>query len=142
MRQPMSLAQNQTGALWARFMPRRHEIAHRVSADLISMQVYAPDYFAAFSPEKSFEKWAAAEVSAIEAIPEGMEAYTLSGGLYAVFSYKGSSADTRISQYIFGEWLPASGYALDTRPHFEVLGERYKNNDPDSEEEIWVPIRG
>jgi len=30
---------------------------------------------------------------------------------------------------------------LDDRPHFEVLGDKYKNADPDSEEEIWIPIR-
>jgi AraC family transcriptional regulator len=29
---------------------------------------------------------------------------------------------------------------LDDRPHFEVLGEKYKNNDPTSEKEIWIPI--
>lgn len=38
-------------------------------------------------------------------------------------------------------WLPASDYNLDNRPHFEVLGEKYKNNDPTSEEEIWIPIK-
>jgi AraC family transcriptional regulator len=42
---------------------------------------------------------------------------------------------------MFREWLPASGYELDDRPHFEILGERYKNNDPDSEEELWFPVR-
>jgi predicted transcriptional regulator YdeE len=30
---------------------------------------------------------------------------------------------------------------IDNRPHFEVLGDKYKNNDPSSEEEIWIPIR-
>jgi AraC family transcriptional regulator len=30
---------------------------------------------------------------------------------------------------------------LDQRPHVEVMGEKYKNNDPDSEEEIWIPIK-
>ncbi|WP_339791455.1 GyrI-like domain-containing protein [uncultured Imperialibacter sp.] len=44
-------------------------------------------------------------------------------------------------EYIFGTWLPASAYDLDDRPHFEVLGDNYKNNDPTSEEEIWIPIR-
>jgi predicted transcriptional regulator YdeE len=29
----------------------------------------------------------------------------------------------------------------DDRPHFEVLGKNYKNNDPVSEEEIWIPVR-
>jgi AraC family transcriptional regulator len=35
--------------------------------------------------------------------------------------------------------LPGSEYFLDNRPHFEVLGDKYKNNDPTSEEEIWKP---
>jgi AraC family transcriptional regulator len=43
--------------------------------------------------------------------------------------------------YIFNTWLPKSGYQLDRRPHFEILGEKYKNNNPDSEEEIWIPIQ-
>jgi AraC family transcriptional regulator len=37
--------------------------------------------------------------------------------------------------------LPASEYVVDNRPHFEILGAQYKNNEPDSEEEIWIPIQ-
>jgi AraC family transcriptional regulator len=40
-----------------------------------------------------------------------------------------------------GTWLPGSDFVLDTRPHFEVLGDQYKNNDTTSEEEIWIPIK-
>jgi AraC family transcriptional regulator len=43
--------------------------------------------------------------------------------------------------YIFNTWLPQSNYQLAPRPHFEILGEKYKNNHPDSEEEIWIPIQ-
>jgi AraC family transcriptional regulator len=57
------------------------------------------------------------------------------------FYYKGSSTDTRIFQHIFETWLPQSGYELDNRPHFEVLGEKYRNNDPESEEDIYIPIK-
>ncbi|MEP1984886.1 MAG: GyrI-like domain-containing protein, partial [Maribacter dokdonensis] len=39
------------------------------------------------------------------------------------------------------EWIPNSEYQLDGRPHFEVLGAKYKNNDPNSEEEVWIPIK-
>ena len=74
-------------------------------------------------------------------VPEGMKTFILEGGLYAVFDYKGSSADPSIFQYIFSQWIPQSNYSVDNRPHFEVLGARYKNNDPDSEEEIWIPIK-
>ena len=34
-----------------------------------------------------------------------------------------------------------SEYEFDNRPQFEILGEKYKNNAPDSEEEIWIPIK-
>ena len=34
-----------------------------------------------------------------------------------------------------------SKYSIDNRPHFEIIGEKYKNNDPNSEEEIWIPIK-
>jgi AraC family transcriptional regulator len=70
-----------------------------------------------------------------------MELFTLKGGLYAVFDYKGPSDDKSIFQYIYSTWVPKSKYKLDNRPHFEVLGEKYKNNDPESEEEIWIPIQ-
>jgi AraC family transcriptional regulator len=29
----------------------------------------------------------------------------------------------------------------DDRPHFEILGDKYKNDHPDSEEEIWILCR-
>jgi len=136
----MSLADNKTGELWRSFMPRRKEIQNSLRPDFISMQVYKqPVVFGDLNQE--FEKWAVVEVSDFETIPEGMETFTLPGGLYAVFDYKGSSADTRIFAHIFGTWLPGSAYLLDHRPHFEVLGSKYKNNDPDSEEEIWIPIK-
>ena len=70
-----------------------------------------------------------------------MKTFTLSGGVYAVFLYKGLNTDNQIFQYIYGTWLPNSKYVLDNRPHFETLGEKYKNNDLNSEEEIWVPVK-
>lgn len=136
----MSLANNRTGELWRSVMPRRQEIAHRVTSDLYSMQVYSgPVDFG--NLQQDFDKWAAVEVSDVSSIPDGMEAFTLQGGLYAVFVYKGSSTDTTIFRHIFGSWLPSSAYSLDSRPHFEVLGAKYKNADPESEEEIWIPIK-
>jgi AraC family transcriptional regulator len=136
----MSLTNNNTFALWQSFMPMRKQITNSLSTDLISMQVYSglPDW-TNFSQE--FDKWAAMEVSDFNHIPDGMEAFTLPDGLYAVFDYKGLHTDEGIFRYIFGIWLPNSAYNLDDRPHFEILGEKYKNNDPGSEEEIWIPIK-
>lgn len=136
-----SIAQNHTGLLWQTFMPRRGEIAGVLSADLFSLQVYPAGYFLEFDATREFTKWALLQVDHNAIAPAGMEEYYLPGGLYAVFSYKGSSTDTTIFNYIFSEWLPASNYVLDDRPHFEVLGEKYKNDDPTSEEEIWIPVK-
>lgn len=139
-RQIMSVVNNKTVELWEGFLSERSLIKHSLTEDLISMQVYEPSYFQSFNPQAEFEKWATVEVSTLEELPSKMEAFILEEGLYAVFDYKGSSLDSRIFQYIYSDWLPNSEYQLDNRPHFEVLGEKYKNADLSSEEEIWIPI--
>ncbi len=94
------------------------------------------------SSTAEFEKWAAIEVADHNSIPEGMDSFSLESGLYAVFIHKGAaSKGPETFQYIFGNWLPGSSYELDKRPHFEILGEKYKNDDPESEEEIWIPVK-
>lgn len=138
----MTFSNNKTPDLWRSFMPRRKDIENAISPDLISMQVYDSSFsFSQFDMYAEFNKWAAIEVSDFEIVPEGMESFVLEGGLYVVFEYKGLSTDPSIFQYIYGIWIPNSEYQLDHRPHFEILGEKYKNLDPDSEEEIWIPIK-
>jgi AraC family transcriptional regulator len=141
-RMKMTFANNKTAELWRSFMPRRREIKNNLTSDLISMQVY-PEYFdfSVFNPHIEFEKWATLEVSDFNTLPEDMESFVLKSGLYAVFVHKGSGTDNSTFIYIFSKWLPGSDYTLDNRPHFEILGEKYKNEDPDSEEEIWIPIK-
>lgn len=139
----MSYFNNRTVELWRSFMPRRKEIQNQVGSELYSMQIYNGVFsIQNFNPNDTFTKWAALEVTDFEQIPEGMEHYTLKGGLYAVFTHKGSSLDfQRTFQYIFEVWLPYSDYQIDDREHFELLGEKYKNESPDSEEEVWIPIK-
>ena len=134
----MSQLENKTADLWKSFMPFRNTIPGKVNNLLYSLQVFPSDYFKSFNPATTFEKWALVEVSNCDALPEGMESFSLEGGLYAVFQHKGM--DTTLFNYIYSQWLPVSAYKLDQRPHFEVLGEKYRNGDPESEEEIWIPI--
>lgn len=139
----MSLAQNRTPDLWRSFRIDSNQIAEQVGTDLYSIQVYdGLHYFDRFSPTTEFTKWAAAEVSHTDNIPNGFFSFTLESGLYAVFVHQGTPSDfPKTFRYIFTEWLPKSDYELDDRPHFELLGKKYKNNDPTSEEEVWIPIR-
>ncbi len=138
-----SLVSDKTSELWASFMSRRIDIKNTISNDLYSLQIYdSPEVFEEFDINKEFLKWAAIEVKDFSDIPEDFKTMVLEGGLYAVFLYIGSAQDAYSSfEYIFGEWLPNSEYVLDDRPHFEILGSKYKNNSSDSEEEIWIPVK-
>jgi AraC family transcriptional regulator len=138
----MSLLDNQTQTIWQLFMPRLKEIKNAVSADLFSLQNYPENYFTNFTPETIFTKWAAVEVKDFENILDGFEKLEITGGKYAVFLHKGNTEMfAKTAQYIYTEWLPNSGYQLDNKPHFEVLGDNYLGHEnPKSEEEIWIPI--
>ena len=123
-------------ALWKQFMPKKHEISNSINHEFIALQ----DYTNPNDLEKAFDIWAAVEVSDSEAIPQGMQTYTIPFGQYAVFLHKGMNAGATY-QKIMTEWLPTSGYTIDNRPHFQVMGEKYKNGSPDSEEDFYVPIK-
>ncbi len=138
----MSFANNTTFQLWQSFIPRRKEVQNAIGTDLYSMQIYAPQFFESFDLNKEFEKWATIEVISFDHVPNEMETFILPGGLYAVFLYKGDAKNAAsFFQNIFNVWLPNSEYVLDDRPHFEILGEKYKKEDPLSEEEVWIPIK-
>ncbi|RLA24931.1 MAG: GyrI-like domain-containing protein [Gammaproteobacteria bacterium] len=142
IRREMSLADNRTAQLWRSFMPRRNEVKNRITNEYISMQVYSETGGQLFSPTTVFEKWAVVEVLSHDAVPDGMESYSLPGGQYAVFIHNGpASAAPKTMQHIFGTWLPDSGYELDSREHFEILPDGYDPLDPQAQEEVWIPIR-
>lgn len=138
-----SLADDKTSLLWQHFMKLRGAVENKVNENLFSVQVYGKKFMEGeFNANSVFEKWAALEVENYEAVPKGLENLEIPGGKYAVFTHHGTAkefADT--SKFIFEKWLPASGYNLANRPHFEVLGSNYKGpENPDSEEKIWIPL--
>ncbi len=138
----MSLANNSTHLLWKEFMQQRHNIQNNIDSFLYSLQVFEADYnFQNIDLNREFTKWAAVEVSSFETNIPDMHEFILPEGLYAVFLHKGGPEKApETFQHIFGQWFTQSKYTLDQRPHFEKLGEKYKNNSIDSEEEIWIPI--
>lgn len=137
----MSFSDNKTMALGRSFMPRRKEIKNSIGSELYSIDVYAPSHFDNFDADNEFDKWLAVEVINFDYVPSGMKCMT-TNGLYAVFLHKGPvSEGPNTFRYIFLEWLPNSNYLLDDRPHFGIMGEKYKHDDPNSEEELWIPVR-
>ncbi len=138
----ISFLNNRTHELWKQFMPGKKEIKNSIGSELYSLDVYPESFFEKFNPGNTFIKWAAVEVSDFNNIPREMEKLISPVGLYAVFLYKGLARDVpEMYRNILQNWLPSSGYSLDNRPHLAVMGERYRNDDPDSEEELWIPIK-
>ena len=123
-------------SLWQGFMPRKKEIRTTRTNALIAVQVYS-DFN---DTEKPFDIWAGVEVSNLDNVPAGMIPFLIEEGDYAVFVHTGMDA-AKTYQRIMSEWLPNSGYEIDDRPHFQIMGDRYKNGSAASEEDFYIPIR-
>ncbi|HZG55283.1 AraC family transcriptional regulator [Paenibacillus sp.] len=89
--------------------------------------------------------------------PEGMVALTIPGGRYAAATHIGSTERLQETfDYVYGVWLPESGERARAWPaaggangtfptgrcgfDVEAYDDRYRENDPTSELEIWVPL--
>ncbi len=142
----MSLVNNQTKALFAAFRPRIQEIEGRLQSEIdftYCVQVYPESMtFNNFDPNMQFERWAAVSVNQLAEPPIGMEEYNISGGVYATFSYKGTIVNYKnVAHDFYTKWLPKSGYVVDKREHFEIMGTDYFGPfNPDSKEDIWIPV--
>ncbi len=142
IRTTMSLANDKTAVLWQKFMPERNKIVNGVNSDLFDVQIYDQEIdFKNFDSNTEFEKWSAAEVSDHGHIAKGMEPLIIPGGKYAVFIHRGTADEAQqIFRYIYAVWLPGSELNLDNRPHFQILKEGYRPDNPESEETIWIPV--
>jgi AraC family transcriptional regulator len=137
-----SLLNEAEGGLWQNFVQKRKKIKNSIGLEAYSVHIYNNENFNVFNPAAEFEKWAAVQVADFNEIPPEMEPLVVPAGLYAVFLYQGKSSKAlEFINDIFGKWLPDSGYALDNRPYLSVLGEKYKYDDVNSEEQIWIPIK-
>jgi len=67
----------------------------------------------------------------------------LPAGQYAVFTLKGEQMTGNWGEAIYKEWLPSSAYEEAYSCTIERYDEdRFKGwGDPESEVEIWVPIK-
>ena len=113
----MSIANDKTSELWRGFMPRRKEVLHPLTVDLFCLQDFdAALEFKDYHQDTVFDKWAAIEVANFDTVPDGMEAYTLTSGLYAVFLHKGAAEmGAEAFQHIYGTWLPTSEYIFEKK---------------------------
>jgi AraC family transcriptional regulator len=139
----MSFVNDRTSELWRGFRPVASKIAKRIGSESYSVKVYDASYsFSSFDPSAEFDKWAMVAVSDDAEVSDGLESLTIPGGKYAEFIHVGpASAAPRTFGYIFSQWLPASEFELDLRPHFEILPEGYDPFSVDGTERVLIPVR-
>lgn len=139
----MSIAKDGTPALWQKAMPLFPSVPNRIGTDLFSVEVYDDlSFFEQFDPTREFQKWAAVLVGDPSNIPDGFDVLAIPDGEYAVFPFKGSAKEAPAAyQFIYNIWLKESESILEDRPHFAVMSAAYRPDDPNAEEEIWVPVK-
>lgn len=140
----MSFAADKTPLLFRSFMPQRHLIPHKTGEHIYLVNILPPRLeYSEIEIDTLFHKWGTQEVSEKAALPEGMNYFTLPGGTYAVFIHKGpASAFARTFDFIFGQWLPQSEWMYDNSRHrFERIPPGNRPDDPQAEEEIWIPVK-
>ncbi len=127
---------------WAEFSKRSGEIRHAIKPGVFGIEDYSRDFD---MNEGGFPKYyytAGFEVNEITHIPAGMKSKEIPAANYAVFTYEGPvSGIHEFFGFIYGEWMPKSGFSMD--PKLSLDFEHYSEPNMDMDHvhlEIWVPI--
>lgn len=90
-----------------------------------------------------FRYYAAVEVDPGTKPPQGMELIKIEKQKYAIFTHRtGIKNLDHTNQYIWGTWLPQSGYELAPASDLEVYPGDFQPPEHDVPIEIWVPLKG
>ena len=131
---------------WAEFDRRNQEIKDAKLPGVYGIEDYSRDFdMNAGGANGGFPKYyyiAAYEVPNFDHIPQGMTGKEIAAANYAVFTYRGHvDGIHNFFEYIYGEWVPQSGYSMD--PKLSLDFEHYRESNMDMNDlhlEIWVPV--
>jgi AraC family transcriptional regulator len=126
-------------ALWHQFINRINEIPHRDGPAAYGLVECLPKEQR--SDEMEMFYLAAAPVTKIETLPEGMISRSLPAGRWAVFTHRGS-LDTlgQTMRFIHEEWMPTAKLQRRDGPELEYYGPKFNPQSAESELEILLPM--
>ena len=77
-------------------------------------------------------------------LPDGVEELRRPAGAYAKLEYTGPYADMKDAyRWLYGVWLPSSGYEISERPGFETyLNSPVDTKPEDLRSDIYLPVEG
>lgn len=116
--------------------------AGRVDAGTQFLAVYFDDPFAV--PEGQLHSRAGLSLPDGAEAPAPLVAFELGGCRCAVLRHRGPYADMRSAyRWLYGQWLPASGYEVADRPVFEAYLNHPRDTPPaELLSEIYLPLAG
>ena len=127
---------------WSEFALRGNEIENGKLPGVYGIEDYSGDFEMNESDFPKYYYIAGYEVSELDRIPVGMTGKEIPAANYAVFTYRGEvSGIHAFFGYIYGEWIPVSGYSMD--PNLSLDFEHYREPNMDMNDlhlEIWVPV--
>lgn len=126
--------------LWSIFGPRMGEVTARIEGTTYGV------CFPTALDEENFDYMAAVPVENFETVPEGMVARTVPAHKFAVFTHKTGDDSLhndlqKSVQYIWGTWLPNSGYEHAKVPDFELYDERMDAMTGKGEFDLYLPVK-
>ena len=120
-----------------RFNPLRKEIADRITGVGYGLVLSSSGTMT----DDVFDYVAAVEVRTFAGQPDGLLQITTPEQLYAVFEKRGLADKSKMSlDYIYGYWLPYSGYTRARGYDFEIFDHRTRLDNPDSISFHCIPI--
>lgn len=127
---------------WAEFSKRSSEIPHAIKPGVYGIEDYSRDFDMNKGGFPKYYYIAGLEVNSLADIPDGMKSKEIPAANYAVFTYNGPIDGLHeFFGFIYGEWMPKSGYSMD--PKLSLDFEHYSEPNMDMDHvtlEIWVPI--
>lgn len=91
--------------------------------------------------DENFDVLIGAPVRTRESVPDGWVLHRLMPARYMVFTIPGNSNQDILNgwNYIYGTWMPETGYERDFSDDFDMFDDRFWSDRPESE--IYIPIK-
>lgn len=127
------------GLLWDRFIGRAARIPNRIGDAMFGVIYGRPETERTHPHELQYI--AAVPVSATDEVPEGMVAWIVPAGTFAVFIHRGPirTIGETVSA-IYRDWLPQSAYQHAETADIELYDHRFCPDGADSEMEYWISV--
>jgi AraC family transcriptional regulator len=129
--------------LWPRLIKRFEEIPNKLGRDGEFYVTYGvcKEIWKDNQIQDHFNYYAGVEVEKGSALVHDMDLIYIPEQRYAVFTHRGSIKDLSLTnQYIWGTWLPQSGFELAPASDLEIYPTAFRPDDHDSEMELWIPL--